>query len=302
MTNYDENEDITVWLNEEFALNNNMQTDEEVSDDENDNNEQGIDFLSPNIDAVVVESAKEAPMNTYEDFAIVFDDSVELGLPPMDIQEPLIISIPITALPGPSSDPITQVTTTENKNIKKLPQKNIKKKKKTLNGDDTLNSYEPNRKWSKINKTTFNPNYCLSIGPVDELFHGETATSIFLEFFDDFLDHLVFQTNLYGTQRNKTLNVKRREMLNFIGINFFMGYHKLLSWKNYWSNASDLGVQLISNTMSRNRFDIILSNLHVQDNMLIHPNNKDKLFKLNPLIEYCNEKFSVIFWHEGTFN
>jgi len=44
--------------------------------------------------------------------------------------------------------------------------------------------------------------------------------------------------------------------------------------------------------MSRNRFDNILSNLHVQDNLLIPKNNKDKLFKFRTLINYCNEIFS----------
>lgn len=85
-------------------------------------------------------------------------------------------------------------------------------------------------------------------------------------------------------------------MLNFIGINFFIGYHKLSSWKNYWSTCPDLGVKLISNTIPRNRFDLILSNLHVQDNTLIPPNNTDKLFKLNPLIDYCTDKFSKSYY------
>lgn len=80
-------------------------------------------------------------------------------------------------------------------------------------------------------------------------------------------------------------------MLNFIGINFFMGYHKVPNWKNYWSNTLDLGMPFVSSKMSRNRFDIILSNRHVLDNSLIPRDNTDKLFKFKPLIEYCTEKF-----------
>jgi hypothetical protein len=70
-----------------------------------------------------------------------------------------------------------------------------------------------------------------------------------------------------------------------------MGYNKLPNWKKYWSTSSDLNVFCLSNTMSHNRFNNILSNLHIQDNSLISNNNKDKLFKFKPLIDYCNEVF-----------
>jgi len=85
-------------------------------------------------------------------------------------------------------------------------------------------------------------------------------------------------------------------MLNFIRINFFMGYHKLPSWKNYWSTCPDLDVNLISNTMSRNRFNLILSNLHIHDNNLIPPNNFGNFFKLYPLIDYCTKNFSKSYY------
>lgn len=114
-----------------------------------------------------------------------------------------------------------------------------------------------------------------------------------MEFIDGFIDQLVYQTNLYSIQRGRPLNVKRFEILNFIGINFLMGYNKLPSWKHYWATSDDLNVPCVSNTMSRNRFDNILSNLHVQDNSLIPTNNKDKLLKLRPFINYCNEIFST---------
>lgn len=298
MTNINEDENIQKWLNEEFPLDTNIQTDEEISDDENIDCESGNDFSLPYVDEV----AESMENNPFDDYLVVLDTDVQSHLPTVETLEPVVINIPATPVPGPSTNSLPPV-----KKIKKnLLQTNKKNKNTssdsitssiTTNADETEESYyEPNRKWSKKNKTTDIPNYCLSTGPVDELFHGETATSVFLELLDGFLDRLVFQTNLYGTQRDKILNIKRHEMLNFIGINFFMGYHKLPSWKNYWSTCSDLGVNLISNTMPRNRFDLMLSNLHVQDNTLIPPNNTDKLFKLNPLIDYCTEKFSKSYY------
>jgi len=47
--------------------------------------------------------------------------------------------------------------------------------------------------------------------------------------------------------------------------------------------------------MTRNRFDLILTNLHLNDNTIIPKDNKDKLFKLKPLINYFNEKFELIY-------
>lgn len=113
--------------------------------------------------------------------------------------------------------------------------------------------------------------------------------------FEGILDHIVYQTNLYGTQKSLNLNLKPYEVLNFMGINFLMGYHKLPSWKYYWCCAPDLSVPFVANTMTRNRFDLILTNLHLNDNTLIPNDNKDKLFKLKPLINYLNEKFQQVY-------
>lgn len=120
--------------------------------------------------------------------------------------------------------------------------------------------------WKKITAKTLDPDYSLPDGLVDGKFTGETATSIFLEFIDGFIDQLIYQTNLYSIRIGRPLNVKRFEILNFTGIHFLMGYNKLPSWKHYWATSNDLNVPCVSNIMGRNRFDNILSNLHVQDN------------------------------------
>jgi len=96
-------------------------------------------------------------------------------------------------------------------------------------------------------------------------------------------------------KQNLNLNIKPYEVLIFLGINFLMGYHKLPSWKHYWSCAPDLSVPFVAATMTRNRFDLILTNLHLNDNTLIPKDNNDKLFKLKPLINYLNEKCLQIY-------
>lgn len=77
-----------------------------------------------------------------------------------------------------------------------------------------------------------------------------------------------------------------------------MGYHKLPSWKHYWNMSDDLGVKIVQRSMARNRFDMILSCLHVNDNQTIPVNNKDKLYKLKPLIDTLNKNFKE--YYHGT--
>lgn len=158
---------------------------------------------------------------------------------------------------------------------------------------------EIDRKWRKKNFETIIPEYDSEIGAAKDIFAAcRTPTDVLLKFLDPILDNLLYQSNLYAVQRNKVLNVKKGELLAFIGINQFMGYHVLPSWRHYWSSSPDLGASLVKETMSRLRFDNILSNLHVNDNSTIPPNNKDKLYKLRPLIEALNVTFHT--YYKGT--
>jgi hypothetical protein len=122
--------------------------------------------------------------------------------------------------------------------------------------------------------------------------NSKSATDIFVKLLNPITDHIVDQSNLYATQNNKTLKLSANELMGFIGINFCMGYHKLSSYRHYWSTAKDLHLQVISEVMNRDRFSEILSNIHVNDNTAIPVNNKDKLYKLRPMIDSLNKTFS----------
>lgn len=172
----------------------------------------------------------------------------------------------------------------------------LKKQKAYLSVD--VDAQEPNisilRQWKKSQEITQISNNRDHEGAYD-VFPDTTATSIFLKLLGNLLDTIVFETNLYGTQKNLNLNVKPFEILNFIGINFLMGYNRLPSWRHYWSGAQDLGVPFVSNCMTRLRFDQILSNLHLYDNTCIPTNNKDKLIKLKPMINHLNYIFNEVY-------
>lgn len=156
---------------------------------------------------------------------------------------------------------------------------------------------EVNRKWKKKDIETVIPEYTVPEGPIEEHFSQcQTFSDYFLTVLgSSTLKDIVYQSNLYATQRHKNLNLKESELLAFIGINFFMGYHQLPSYKHYWSSASDLGVPTVSSSMTRNRFQAILSNVHVNDNSLITPENKDKVFKIRPLIQSLNNQFDILY-------
>ncbi|KAK9703601.1 Transposase IS4 [Popillia japonica] len=89
------------------------------------------------------------------------------------------------------------------------------------------------------------------------------------------------------------MNITQNELICFIGINFFMGYHVLRGYKHYWNTSPDVNVPLVSSAMTRNRFQESLSYLHVSDNLQIP--NKDKVYKLRPMIDDLNKQFAQVY-------
>ena len=112
------------------------------------------------------------------------------------------------------------------------------------------------------------------------------------------IDHTTFQSNLYATQlsqQNSTraiISVTKSEIKSTIGIMLLMGIYKLPNCLMYWAPYSK--VSIIADTMSRNRFQEILRDLHYNDNSL-DLNKKDpshnKLFKIQPLIDHFCKAF-----------
>ncbi|CAG4975300.1 unnamed protein product [Parnassius apollo] len=92
-------------------------------------------------------------------------------------------------------------------------------------------------------------------------------------------------------QKGKVLNLKKEELLAFIGMNFYMGYNTRLAWTDHYPSASDLNNPPICNTMPRDRFAMILSHLHCNDNAQMPKNCKDTLYKIRPIVDAVNKKF-----------
>ncbi|GFO40554.1 PiggyBac transposable element-derived protein 2-like [Plakobranchus ocellatus] len=122
-------------------------------------------------------------------------------------------------------------------------------------------------------------------------------SSTILKFFDRTLEeNIVFQTNLYAQQKQRVVTpITLQDLRGFLGINVVMKYHVLPSYTHYWSSEPDLGVEIVASTMTKSRFQALLSNLHVNNEA--NATENDKLWKLRPLIDRLNLNFGKL-WHK----
>jgi DNA excision repair protein ERCC-6 len=104
------------------------------------------------------------------------------------------------------------------------------------------------------------------------------------------------QTNLYANRDKNDANFKVTidEINKFIGILLLSGYNMLPSERSYWSKQPDLGVPIVIEAMSRNRFQQIKSYIHLADNLHLQQGNK--MAKVQQLYDEFNEnikKFGI---------
>ena len=160
--------------------------------------------------------------------------------------------------------------------------------------------YEVNQQqlWRKREKQQSDHPFDLPQGPVLDRFSDcVNEGDYLLKFIDaEIREKILYETNLYINQKHRRVpTVTVNDLCSFLGINLLMGYHTLPSIRNYWSCDQDLNLLLVSNTMSRNRFQQILSNLHLNDNNAMPKDNTDKLYKLRPFIDRLNDNFMTLY-------
>ncbi|KAF2899937.1 hypothetical protein ILUMI_06249 [Ignelater luminosus] len=155
----------------------------------------------------------------------------------------------------------------------------VDEKDKTDETESQKETDEADREWRKIDVFEIIENYQLEEGAISEQFVGcVTPTDVFVSPLGDNIENVTYQSNLYTVQNNKTLKMTEGELLAFIGLHPFMGYHELPSWKMYWNTSENVNVPLVGKTIARNRFEQILTYLHVRNNQKIPSNNKDKAY------------------------
>ncbi len=120
----------------------------------------------------------------------------------------------------------------------------------------------------------------------------------------EILEHLVEQTNLYAKQsiENQTAKgtlsphsrslawkpVNIYEMKKFLGLMFLTGII-------HYSTDSMIETPIFGKVMARNRFEIILTYLHFNDNEKRAPTCDDRLYKVRPIIDHFVGKFREMY-------
>ena len=127
----------------------------------------------------------------------------------------------------------------------------------------------------------------------------QSPTQMFDAIFDDdVIQLMVNMTNLYA-QREKgkhTFRTDVSEMRLFLAMLFLSGYNVLPRRKLYWENSSNVFNEAMSDAMSRNRIEELLSVLHVCDNENLTAS--DKMAKVRPFYAMINQKCLECFLNE----
>ena len=123
-------------------------------------------------------------------------------------------------------------------------------------------------------------------------------------FFDDDLQHIVNQTNLYarlhpfGRVNYQWNDLMVDELRSFFGIIIATGLVCLPSFKDYRKVNSILSQTGIIKGMSRNRFENICGQLHFNDNSLVPAHGTpgyDRLYKIRPILDTICQKCKSLY-------
>ena len=146
-------------------------------------------------------------------------------------------------------------------------------------------------------------------GPTFDI-KDKTPVDIFYKMFDtNFIDRLCTETNRYAEQKiarlkaeNKLLPTSRLhrwtptdcdEMITFLAVLILQGLHPLPEEEKYFSFNGFGTMPYFSRIISFNRFSLLKSMYHFVDNETL--TDKTKLSKIQPVLDYLNEKFSTLY-------
>ena len=131
---------------------------------------------------------------------------------------------------------------------------------------------------------------------------------------DEFFELLVTETNRYArafldSEQGQNLkpnsrlrsrdNVDVDDMKRFIGIVIAMGLVEHLDIHDYWSKDELLETPFFRKVMPRNKFLLIMSFLHLNDNDNTVPRGQDgydPIFKLRPMYEHFRTQFDELYY------
>lgn len=124
---------------------------------------------------------------------------------------------------------------------------------------------------------------------------------------DDVIEHIVIETNRYATQSIASENLSKKrpkkyrlvqwkdttidKMKTFLGLLLWMDLVKYVSIEDYWLTSPLLLNQVAPKVMSRNRFQLLLTCMHFNDNIALEC--EDRLMKIRQLLDKLQLNFQV---------
>lgn len=118
----------------------------------------------------------------------------------------------------------------------------------------------------------------------------QSPASLFKQFFsDEVIEQITQFSNKYALQKNCPGDITQNEILCFIGVLLLSGYCSVSRRKMYWENAHDTQNKLVSEAITRDRFQYIMKHIHCCDNTQLDKN--DKFSKMRPLFDSLNKNF-----------
>ncbi|XP_069168757.1 piggyBac transposable element-derived protein 4-like [Procambarus clarkii] len=118
------------------------------------------------------------------------------------------------------------------------------------------------------------------------------------------LEFFTVETNLYASQLFRMANenvsdiwtpVKVSEMARFLGLFILMGIIRLPTMRMYWQTAKPWHARFFSLFMPSRRFQHINQFFHTFNTNAVPVNNRDKLIKVRPVMDYLKERFAQVY-------
>ncbi|KAK9685433.1 Transposase IS4 [Popillia japonica] len=91
---------------------------------------------------------------------------------------------------------------------------------------------------------------------------------------DPKLDMIVNESNRYANQKNHHTKIEKSEIKAFIGVLLLSGYMHVPRRRMFWEYERDSHNLLVSEAISRNTFEYVLSHFHLTDNTKIETSDK----------------------------
>lgn len=145
-------------------------------------------------------------------------------------------------------------------------------------------------------------NFGIKQSVIEEMQDKQPADFFFMFVDEALLELMVQETNRYALQKlSKTILPKARikqwkatnpnEMKIFLGLQIWIGLVQMPKLGCYWSNNVLYSTE-VKQVMSRNRFELLLSNWHFTDNE--GGNTSERLYKIAPLINHIRKNFQNV--------